>query len=266
MISRFFRVFLLCTFVFILTDICSAQKNDDFINYLSKNKLQREHVAYLEKVKTSDSIGEPYNYYLAKYYLQYPNDSLLLSSIKKSALFIEDSCGMFSTSLHFLSNPSLFTNDWFTFSIKNELGRSNSMLNKIYSAGQSPSKFQPGEFVEPLRLSFTKLKKFDKKKPFVAGLLSTLIPGLGKLYNGQSSSFFTTFLTHAVLGLQIYESLKIREIKSGIAIFNIGFTGLMYFGNIYGSYKNVKKKKKELRNQFYINAASYYTNYNFCEN
>lgn len=258
---RLFSIFILFTFHSALF----CQINRGFIDHLEKNKLQREHFQYLQKFKSGDSLAQEYHFQLTRYYLTYSNDSLLISNAGASGKLIqEDTCIRLSISNHFLSSPSIYTQKWFNDSIKFKATYDLQQQYKIFDAGNHPLKYNANEFDPALQASFKKIQKHAKKKAFIAGTLSTIIPGLGKLYIGQPNSFLTTFFSQTIMGLQLYESISKRGFKSGLTIFNIGFTGLFYFGNIYGSITGVKKRKKELQKQFYINASRYYTYSDYC--
>ena len=74
-----------------------------------------------------------------------------------------------------------------------------------------------------------------KKSPFLAGAMSAVIPGSGKIYAGDLRSGVSTFLIVGALGGMAAESW----IKLGggdwrtIALSSV--FGLFYIGNIYGS-------------------------------
>ncbi len=87
---------------------------------------------------------------------------------------------------------------------------------------------------------------FHKKSPVVAGLLSAIVPGLGKWYVGKPNEALGAFIPVASLGLLTYEAYR----KGGTG--SLGFVSfasmfsIFYFGNIWGSIVSVK-----LRNESY---------------
>ena len=89
-----------------------------------------------------------------------------------------------------------------------------------------------------LRIS-TDMKTHKKKSPFVAGLISGIIPGSGKLYSGKKGEAITTFISTVGLALVTAESYRktgfnsFRTIASGTAFV------FSYVANIYGALMTV---------------------------
>lgn len=74
-----------------------------------------------------------------------------------------------------------------------------------------------------------------QKSPFVAGLLSGIVPGLGKVYTGHTVDGVLSFLTIASFGYAAYDGFASDGSSSARGwIFGSLATGL-YLGNIYGS-------------------------------
>ena len=79
---------------------------------------------------------------------------------------------------------------------------------------------------------------FDKyypkyKSPVTAGLLSSLVPGLGKIYTKNYSDGVTAFLVTGLLAYLSYDNFM-AEHTTRAWIFT-GLGGLFYAGNIYGA-------------------------------
>lgn len=89
------------------------------------------------------------------------------------------------------------------------------------------------------------------KSPAVAALLSTAVPGLGKIYAGKTGEGVIGFLQVVLLGFITAESYNKAGIKSGRFITTASLLSLFYVGNIWGSYFSVSIKKKEKRNEIY---------------
>lgn len=244
-----------CVFAF-LQDALS-QVNPAFVRHLSNSGLRTEHNAYLNLVRSSpDSIA----YFKARFYLQYFNDSLFYSSYAKSReLLVKDSLALNAGSILFMKNESPFSDLWFT-SLKNETVNTStvSMLN-FYGECAHPLTADMGRIPEPLQKDFLALKKASGKKPAAAAVLSAVVPGLGRAYAGRNRSFMAAIVAHAVYGLQSYESIRKQGIKAPLSIINLGFFGMFYFSNIYGSYRDVKQVKRETKRQLLIHAADYYS-------
>lgn len=84
-----------------------------------------------------------------------------------------------------------------------------------------------------------------EKSPFVAGLMSAIIPGSGKIYAGKTGAGIASMIGNIGFGLITWENYR----KSGIAdaktiIFGSIFA-VNYVSNIYGSVVSVKVTKQE---------------------
>lgn len=81
---------------------------------------------------------------------------------------------------------------------------------------------------------------FKSKSPLAAGLLSAVVPGLGKVYAQRYGSGLSSFLTVAILGAITWENYRKDGLTSTRTIaFGSLFT-LAYSANIYGSVFSVK--------------------------
>ncbi len=85
--------------------------------------------------------------------------------------------------------------------------------------------------------------KLKKKSPAVAGLLSAVIPGLGKFYAGKKGAGLAAFAANGALAAMTFESYyRTRSFKSPQFItFGTLFT-FFYVGNIFGSVFSVKQQ------------------------
>ena len=89
------------------------------------------------------------------------------------------------------------------------------------------------------------------KNPFIAGISSTIIPGLGRAYSDRLGdgifSFFFTVGSSAVS--YYYYKKENRGLAIGFGTFGI----LFHFGNIYGSVKSAKLfNKRVYQNELYL--------------
>ncbi len=85
------------------------------------------------------------------------------------------------------------------------------------------------------------------KSPLKAALLSTVIPGAGKMYAGDRHDGIVALLTVGTFAFQAYRGYSNKEMgkKMGFKspyFWIFGSVGVgFYFGNIYGSWKSAKK-------------------------
>ncbi len=85
--------------------------------------------------------------------------------------------------------------------------------------------------------------KLKKKSPAVAGLLSAVVPGLGKFYVGKKGAGLAAFAANGALAAMAFESYyRTKSFKSPQFItFGTLFT-FFYVGNIFGSVFSVKQQ------------------------
>lgn len=73
------------------------------------------------------------------------------------------------------------------------------------------------------------------RSPFFAGLISTVIPGAGRLYTGRIGDAINSLFIVGVTGWQTYDGFK-RDGLSSVKGWTVGtLCGILYVGNIYGS-------------------------------
>lgn len=82
-------------------------------------------------------------------------------------------------------------------------------------------------------------QKYMNRSPLLAGALSAVIPGAGKIYAGDLHSGVSTFLVVGALGAMTAESWVKLGIKDWRTISLASIFSLFYIGNIYGSYLSV---------------------------
>ncbi len=251
--NKFIYIVILLTFLDVSN--VDAQIDIQFISHLSKQELQREHLTYLQSFKESDSIS----FHFAKYYLQYPDDSLFFQYFQEATThFQSDTSTLNLASIHFVNSPK--SKFWFESCLKKTVvipGISKQLVI-VKNSIDYPNEFDFNLLPEKLQVDFQKYQKISAKKPIVALSLSAVIPGLGKLYIGSKKSFGLTLLSMTVLGLQSYESYRSKGISHPLTIINLGFFTTYYAVNLLGSYRETKLKKKEIKTQYLINATSYY--------
>ncbi len=85
-----------------------------------------------------------------------------------------------------------------------------------------------------------------RRSPFMGGLLSALIPGLGRVYAGKPRLALSSFIPIATFGLQAWEGYRKQDGFKSARFWVFGSVAtLFYIGNIYGSALSVKIVKQE---------------------
>lgn len=253
---------LLVFLFFLIFTPANAQVNYPFVKHLSEHNLSKEHLSYITQLSgksTEDSV----NYLKAKYYLQYVNDSLFLHFYFKSkSLFISDSNAFVAANIHFLTRDTTLQKVWYNSVQNNTRSKKVEQISGCYSASVYPTKTDGSDLPIALQSDFARYKRSQSKKPWAAAALSAAVPGLGKMYAGRKRSFYFTFFSQLTYGVQSYESIKKLGVSHPFSIFSLSLFGVFYAANIYGSYQDVRKVKKETKTQFLINAQKYY-HFNF---
>ena len=253
MIKMHFALLLICT---LYGSAGHSQLNPAFIHHVSDLGLKEEHWRYLSEVENqSDTL----HYYKAKFHLQYGNDSLFFSSYKHCrGLFLEDTNAVLRSHHYFLTSQYSFSKMWFNDFI---VGKDSLLgIPLVFLSIEEPSKVSVETLPGTLRQDFLRFNKYERKKPIVAATFSALIPGAGKLYIGNKGSFFLTFTSLAVIGLQTWESYRQLGIEHPLTIIGGSLFSIYYGVNVFGSYRATKEKKKQVRYQYLVNASNYYHN------
>ena len=90
-----------------------------------------------------------------------------------------------------------------------------------------------------------RIENFKPKSTVVAGLMSVILPGSGKIYTGHTGEGISSFLTVAILGALAWENYhKAGTSNAKTWIFGSGFA-LAYSANIFGSVYSVKAYRDE---------------------
>ena len=131
-----------------------------------------------------------------------------------------------------------------------------SLLTRNFSAFQHYSGQFTGGFYqlkgiqEKLLLNKEGLMKVKNKSSIKAGVLSGLMPGLGKFYLGKVGEGYLTLLLSTVLALQVREAyIKDGASSARFKIFS-GIFGAVYIANIWGSAVAVKVYKREINDTY----------------
>jgi hypothetical protein len=106
--------------------------------------------------------------------------------------------------------------------------------------------------------SYSAYQKVMKKSSFVAGTLSMVLPGTGKMYYGQRRQGWNALFANVVLGIQAYESYRKAGIQSARFITFGSLFSLFYIGNIYGTVKGLKKSRADHKRQLHYEISNYY--------
>jgi len=142
-----------------------------------------------------------------------------------------------NTRQDYLLGSILLKRDWdkaFNFALKNPVTNTNKNAN--------------------LHLIAFKSKELKYKKPFVASMLSCIIPGTGKFYTKNWKDGLISMMLVGVNSWQAYRGFNKYGANSVYGWVFAGFAGSFYLGSVYGSYKSAKKYNNKLDDEMYKNA------------
>ena len=100
-------------------------------------------------------------------------------------------------------------------------------------------------------------QKIRNNSGLLAGLMSAVVPGLGKVYAGKHLQGISSFLPVTLMGLMTWEAYKKAGPTSARFILTTGLFSIFYIGNIWGSVLSVSvvrnEKNNEINNQILLN-------------
>jgi hypothetical protein len=249
---------MLLFFMFGYSD-AQTMSHNAIVKQLALNNKKLEHFYYLSEKMEESKLQ---HYYLAKYYLQCDNDSMAFAEINQcNDLFFSDTNTVGYTTCYFLSKPisNSYQSLWFD-KIKNY---QNSIIQEMYNIYKidtlKPKDILVKNYKYVLHNSVANYKQRAKKNPILSASMSAIVPGLGKVYSGQSRIAIGNFAANILFGFMSVESIKKLGLKHPISIINILFTSAFYGANIYGSYRDTQYFKKEHLYQLYKDAYNYYS-------
>lgn len=93
-------------------------------------------------------------------------------------------------------------------------------------------------------------KELPKKDPVTAGFLSTLVPGVGRMYSGEWEDGIFSLIYVGVtawLGFDGFQADGVRSVKGWL--FG-SLAGIFYAGNIHGSVMSARRMNARIENEF----------------
>lgn len=93
------------------------------------------------------------------------------------------------------------------------------------------------------------LSTIRRKSPFVAGTMSTLVPGLGQVYAGRYADGLIAFVVNGLFIYGIYETFDRRSVVADnpVGIMLVLFESGWYTGNIYSAINSAHRTNNERR-------------------
>lgn len=252
------RTLLLSVFL-LVANFFVAQINDNFIKHLQSNKLNNEHYYYLNQLKSQGVQEDSLNYYYSKLFLQQEIDTLFFKHYHfSSPIFNKDINALRYADYYFLrSLNSEHQKKWFAQTNTVQSDTLHLNIVNLYNSLNSREKTSL-QLSNQLNRDIKKYNRLKHRSPAIAAILSTIVPGLGKLYGQRPRSAINTLVINGINAYQSVESIKMYGFKNGFSIFTLTSFSFFYLSNIYGSYHDLKSLKKQKQKQILIDAENYY--------
>ena len=285
------KIAALVYFLTFTSFLCAQEDNIDFNSYNNIKKFAdylfcdkdylRAAIEYqrllnsLENDTVRFKVSISYSYigdYLSaiENFSKIPSSSALHSSSKLERMKI-----------NFLVNDFLelrsYYNDNFSVRYGKYQNEGEKLFNfsYLFTGDELPSK---DEFLSPFNLnekeevsSFYDWKEDPPyKSSTVAGIMSAIIPGSGKIYIGETGDGIVGFLTTTLFAFIAYDNFKAGH-NTRAWIWS-GVTALFYAGNVYGSVAAAQVHNAKITFEYneglnvFLQSKNYYTPaYDFCE-
>ena len=161
---------------------------------------------------------------------------LLLEQDSFSALseFIDTASGLLPAyHINYRFNNALLTENW----------------QKADSLATTTLMRQSDKYTKHIQL-LNEGRNLKYKKPFLAGLYSGIVPGLGKVYAKDAKDGIYGFLTVAIPAFSAYRGFAKRGNESVYGWVNLGLASFFYVGNIYGAVRSAKQFNKNTKDAY----------------
>lgn len=129
------------------------------------------------------------------------------------------------------------------------------LLNRDFRSYETISRGFEGRYFQlkpsenAFRSYYEGLQAFKSKSPFLAGALSAIVPGAGKIYAGKTGQGIGSMLLTGLFALQTWESYKKDGPGSARFVIFGSLLGVSYVSSIYGSVFSVKLRRDEFNEE-----------------
>ena len=121
---------------------------------------------------------------------------------------------------------------------------------QLFQALQKSDIGQVREKAEVYHLYAENGANLPTRSPFLAGTLSTIVPGAGRLYTDRFGDALTSLFTVGLAGWQAYDGFR-RDGISSAKGWTLGtLCGIFYVGNIYGSVISARVYNRHITDEF----------------
>ena len=257
------RWLLNLAFVLLFIPLMSQDKSQfDFVQYLIARKQYPEALFVLNQLRTDQSINQDsVHFYMGESFF-------LLKKLDSSALYfglISKSFSLYEKTKFFQAYNLAYLRDTTAKHILREFEPRDplhrhlknyelsgiALLERNYEEFEALSNNYTDSFYQikaeqaKMLIYAVELQSVKQRSPVVAGVMSAVVPGLGKVYAGRWKQGLAYFGIMAALGAQTYEAYRKDGINDPFFYFYASAFTLFYVGNIWGSVFSVKIEQNE---------------------
>jgi tetratricopeptide (TPR) repeat protein len=206
-----------------------------FLNPFDQEAKYKIVKSYIKKEDFSNAAG-----YFHRFF---PAFDTLPVSFQRTGIVIHLFLGEYDTTEQLLSKSALDSTEYQTWKLGVYLLKKDwPVAKKFYDKHQN----NPSVIFHQFGTALNRRLEAKTKSPFVAGALSTMVPGLGKVYTKNYGDAAIAFLFTGLNAWQAYRGFQKDGVKSVRGWIFAGLGGSFYLGNIYGSVKAAKRYNKKI--------------------
>jgi hypothetical protein len=263
-------IFLAYCSAFLYAQQHSFSEQMVFSDYLIKNRLWDESKTFIRSFDNNSLVNagqkDSLNYFAGRVYYKsedFDTAAAFFSKVNTGTVFYNDASFLKSSSL---AENHQYEKSKISFAALSPSGKIDSnLLNYELSATYLLTRDISGfdSLLRTLNISDKKItadiNKLNEikssilaskeKSGLLAGCMSAIIPGLGKVYAGKPKQGLSSFLPVTLLGVEAYEAYRKSGIKSVRFILSAGLFSVFYIGNIWGSVLSVSVVRNEFNEE-----------------
>ena len=96
---------------------------------------------------------------------------------------------------------------------------------------------------------YNRISEMPSRSPFVAGIMSAAVPGLGRIYAGKTAEGISSFLYVGALVATSWDLYNRLGGNNPFFIISASISGIFYVGNIWGSAVAVNRVQREFNHE-----------------
>ena len=281
----FFLILIITPLHFSQTDEFNFHSPENIKKFADHLFCEKDYLrANLEYQKLENSIeNDTINFKIALGYLyinDYSNSIEKLSDITSVSVFFNEA-NLQKLKVYFLTEDYPVFRSFYLESYSSKINNYQSNGKKLFNFSYlftdddlpSPEKFlNPFNKDEKEKLTYFYNWKNEPpiKDPALAGIMSAVIPGSGKMYVGEWSDGIMALVTTGLFAFLAYDNFRAGH-NTRAWIFT-GLGAFFYAGNVYGSVAAAQIYNAKIAFEFedglnlYLEQNNYFTpEYNFCE-